>query len=79
MDPATIREDTGDTASLSLSRREAQLLESQLARDVARMEDELDEAGEGATLLSRQIDELRHLDARLRQLLDELEPLPEVV
>lgn len=79
MDPETIREDTDDTASLSLSRREAQVLESQLARDVARMEDELDEAGEGATLLSHQIDELRHLDARLRQLLDELEPLPEVV
>lgn len=68
----------GETANLCLSRHEAQLLEAQLSRDVAHLEDELEEEGQGSALLAQQIEELRHLDARLRRLLDELET-PDVV
>ncbi len=74
-DPVT----EGETANLCLSRHELELLEAQLARDVAHLEDELEEEGDGSTLLAQQIEELRHLDARLRRLIDEFEALPDVV
>jgi hypothetical protein len=65
-----------ETIILRLTHAEAQFLEAQLARDLARIEDELVESGNaGAPALSRSAADLRQLDERLRELLAE-EPLP---
>jgi nitroreductase len=67
-----------DTAirTFLLSRYEAQLLEALLSRDVARMEDELEEIGGESSTLARQIEELRLIDARLQHSLQQVEPAP---
>lgn len=70
---------TGDMANLSLSRREVELLEAQLSRDVARMEDELLEGRGGHSAFAQQVEDLRRLNARLGRLMKDLEPLPDVV
>jgi hypothetical protein len=68
-----------ETITLRLTHAEAQLLEAQLARDLARVEDELVETGQaGAPALARSAADLRQLDERLRELLAQ-EPLPELV
>jgi hypothetical protein len=67
-----------DEIALHLTRPEAELLEAQLSREVARIEDELVEIGDGASSLERNAEDLRRLDERLRKLLD-FEPLPEIV
>jgi hypothetical protein len=77
MDGDRVAED--ETANLCLSRHEVRLLEVQLSRDVAHLQDELEEGGEGSALLAQQIEELRHLEERLRHLLREFETLPDVV
>jgi hypothetical protein len=66
-----------ETVTLHLTRPEAELLEAQLARDLARMEDELAEAPDGP-MLARSTEHLRQLDERLRELLA-YEPLPDIV
>jgi nitroreductase len=70
-------ERAGELTSFSLSRHEAQLLEALLARDVARMEEQLDETGGESSVLAQQIEELRRIDARLQHLLHSFEPLPD--
>ena len=67
-----------EVISLHLTRPEAELLEAQLSREVARIEDELAGTGDGTSALERNANELRRLDERLRELLA-FEPLPSVV
>jgi hypothetical protein len=75
----TVQGATGDMANLSLSRHEVELLEAQLSRDVARMEDELLEGRDGYSAFAQQVADLRRLDARLRRLMQDFEPLPDIV
>jgi hypothetical protein len=58
-----------ETIALHLTRPEAELLEAQLSRVVARIEDELVGTGDGASALERNAEDLRRLDERLRELL----------
>lgn len=76
---ATVEGSAGDIANLSLSRHEVELLEAQLSRDVARMEDELLEGRDGYSAFAQQVADLRRLGARLRRLLKEFAPLPDVL
>jgi hypothetical protein len=70
---------TDDVMSLTLSRREAQLLEAHLARHLARVEDVLSEAREGHSVLAEELKELRRVDERLQRLLSNIEPPPDLV
>ena len=60
-----------ESITLHLTYRAAALLEAQLARDVARIEDQLVEGGDGSSMLAEDVAELRGLVQRLRQLLEE--------
>lgn len=59
----------GETITLHLTRAEAELLEAQLSRDLAHIEDELVESGGGGAVLATNARDLRQLEGRLRQLL----------
>jgi nitroreductase len=72
-------EPVGELTSFSLSRHEAELLEALLSRDVARMEEQLDDTGDESPVLAHQIEELRRIDARLQHLLRQFEPLPDAL
>jgi hypothetical protein len=70
-----VRAGGGDTANLSLSRREVQVLEAQLSRDVARLEDDLVRTQEGPSLRVEELEDLRRLGLRLQALIEAFEPL----
>lgn len=67
-----------ETITLHLTRAEAEVLEAQLSRDIAHIEDELVESGGSGSVLALNARYLRNLEQRLRELLAG-EPMAEIV